>query len=55
LQVGDQRLFANLADRRGQRLLAGFDHALGKIPMVESAQEQEFPTLRCRANHDYSG
>jgi hypothetical protein len=38
LQVGDQRLFADLANRRGQRLFAGLDHALGKIPVIEGAQ-----------------
>jgi hypothetical protein len=55
LQIGDQRLFANFADRSSQRLLAGLDHALGEVPMIESTQEQEFPALRGRADHDHSG
>ena len=55
LQIGDQGLFADLADRRGQRLLARLDHALGKIPVIEGPQQQEAPARRRRANHDYAG
>src|SRR5262245_35200487 len=55
LEIGDQSFLANLADRGGERLLAGLDHSLGKIPVVERTQQQVTPAVGCFANHDYAG
>jgi hypothetical protein len=39
IKLLDQRLFFDFANRGRERLLARFDHAFGKIPMGERAEQ----------------
>ena len=55
LKIGDQRLFLHFADGGRERLFAGLNHTLGKIPMVERAQQQKPPAFRCFSNHHHAG
>ena len=54
-EVVDQRFFLDFADRGRERLFAGLNHSLGKIPMVERAQQQKPPAVRCFSNHHHAG
>jgi hypothetical protein len=51
-EAGEGGLLLHLAQRRGERLLAGVDAALGEVPVAKGAQQQ-VARLAAVAAHDH--
>src|SRR3954451_16763960 len=55
IDAGQPSLFIELALCGGELVLAGIDQALGKVPVVVGAQDEEVESAAGAAEHDHAG